>query len=63
MTFGISVEGFLAEADVFELDGGAFGFEAEEAGGDVAPAGDFLAIHPEAYFATDGPDEVVGSIR
>ena len=51
----------FADAEIFELDGGAFGFEAEVAVGRVAvgAAGDFLAVDPEADFSVDGADVVV----
>ncbi len=51
----------FANAEVFEVDRRAFGFEAEVAVGRVAvgSAGDFLAVHPEANFAVDGADVVV----
>jgi hypothetical protein len=50
-----------AQADVFELDGRAFGFEAEVAVGGVAvrSARDFLTVDPKADFAVDGADVVV----
>lgn len=49
------------EADIFKLDGRAFGFETEEAacGGDVIAAGNFLSVHPKPDFTIDGADEVV----
>ena len=48
-------------ADVFELDRGAFGFEAEVAVRRLAvgAAGDFLAVDPEADLTIDGADIVV----
>src|SRR6201999_4188802 len=51
----------FAEAEVFVVDWGAFGFDAEVAGFGVAvvAAGDFFAVDPEADFAVDGADVVV----
>lgn len=49
------------ETDVFELDWGAFGLEAEVAVGWLAigSAGNLLAVDPEADLTVDGADVVV----
>ena len=49
------------EPNVFELDGGTFGFKAEVAFGGVAvgSARNFFAIYPKAYLAINGSDVVV----
>ena len=51
----------FADPDIFEIDGGALGFEAEvtRGGMNFRAAGDFLAINPEADFTIDGADVIV----
>ena len=51
----------LADAEFFEVDGGAFGFQAKVAGGrfDLGPAGHFLTIDPQAHFTVDAPNIVM----
>jgi len=51
----------LTQADILEVDGRAFGFQAQVADArlDLVAAGDFLAVDPETDLAVDGADVVV----
>ena len=57
----VIILGQVPKADVFEFDGGTFGFEAEITFGGVAvrSARNFFAIYPKAHLTVDRSDIVV----
>src|SRR4051794_15006113 len=60
-SYGPPRSGERADPQLLEFDGRPFGFQAEITRARIAagPAGDFLAVHPQADLAVDAADVVV----